>query len=55
VIRVETGEVLFHHMVLVQSRALTDDETYSSLTPMVQAAEKKAVGKTLHALHEAFR
>lgn len=55
VIRVETGEVLFHHMVLVQSRALSEDETYSSLAPLVQAAEKKAVGKTLTALQEAFR
>jgi hypothetical protein len=55
VIRVETGEVLFHHMVSVQSRELSDDESYSSVAPLVHAAVKKGVGKTLQALQLAFR
>jgi hypothetical protein len=55
VIRVETGEVLFHHMVSVQSRELSDDETYASVAPLVQAAVQKGVGKTLQALQQAFR
>jgi hypothetical protein len=55
VIRVETGEVLFHHMVSVQSRELSDDETYAPVTPLVQAAVKQGVGRTLQALQQAFR
>lgn len=55
VILVNTGEVVFHHVVSVQVPDLSDDAMYSSLEPLVQAAVNAGVDQTLLALQDAFR
>ncbi len=55
VILVNSGEVVFHHVVSVQAPELSDDAMYSSLEPLVQAAVNTGVDETLMALQDAFR
>lgn len=52
---VESGEVVFHHVVTVQPRALPEEASLPAVEPLIQEAVKAGVGRTLLALQRAFR
>lgn len=52
---VESGEVVFHHVVTVQPRALPEEASLIAVEPLIQEAVKAGVGQTLLALQRAFQ
>ena len=52
---VESGEVVFHHVVTVQPPAPPEEASFTAIEPLVQEAVKTGVGQTLLALQRAFQ
>lgn len=52
---VESGEVVFHHVVTVQPRAPSEEAPFTDAEPLVQEAVKTGVGQALLALQRALQ
>ncbi|CAI4032478.1 hypothetical protein DNFV4_02908 [Nitrospira tepida] len=52
---VESGEVVFHHVVTVQPPTPSEEAPFTDAEPLVQEAVKTGVGQTLLALQRAFQ
>lgn len=55
VIRVETGEVIFHNVVAVPIQSLPVDSSFQQLSPMIKLATERAITRTIEDLSQAFR
>jgi hypothetical protein len=52
---VESGEVVFHHVVTVQPPAPPEEAPFTAVEPLVQEVLKTGMGRTLLALQRAFQ